>query len=239
MADKTKLTASKRTLTGRKVKQLRRKNLLPANVYGKGVKSASIEVPAKEFQTAFKSAGETSIIDLQIDKETKTRPVLVHNIQVDPVSDEILHVDFHQVDLTQKVTVTVPVEFVGEAPAVIQGGVLVKLFNEVEVEALPADLPDKLTVDVSGLDEIGKSIALKDLKIDTKKVKLLVENLDELVVKIDEPTKEEEVAPAAPVTEEVPAAEGAAPAEAKPEEQKPGVSKEAKKEEAKPSEAKK
>jgi large subunit ribosomal protein L25 len=146
----------------------------------------------------------------------------------------VLHVDFHQVDLTQKVTVTVPVEFVGEAPAVTTGGVLVKLFNELEVEALPADLPDKLTVDVSGLDTVGKGITLKDLKIDSQKVKLLVENLDELIVKVDEPTKEEEVAPA-PAAAEAPAAEGAAAAEAKPEE-KPA---EAKKEEKKPTEEKK
>ncbi len=235
MAQTTKLTVSKRTLTGRKVKQLRKKNILPANVYGKGVESLAIEIPVKEFQTAFKSAGETSIINLQVDKETKTRPVLVHNLQLDPVSDEVLHVDFHQVDLKEKVTVTVPVEFVGEAPAVIKGGVLVKLFNEIEVEALPADLPDKLTVDVSGLDEIGKGITLKDLKVDAQKVKLLVENLDELVVKVDEPTKEEEVAPAAPAAE-TPAAAGETPAEAKSEETKPA---EAKKEEKKSTEEKK
>jgi large subunit ribosomal protein L25 len=238
MSQKVKLNVNQRTIAGRKVKQLRRNHILPGNVFGKGVKSIAIELPLKEFQTAFKQAGETSVIELMVAKETKMRPVLVHNLQLDPVSDEPLHVDFHQVDLTQKVTVTVPVEFIGEAPAVTTGGVLVKLFNELEVETLPADIPDKITVDVSGLDTIGKGITLKDLKIDSQKVKLLVDNLDELVVKVDEPTKEEEVAPA-PVAEEAPAEGEAQPAAAGEQPKEEAKKEEPKKEAAKAPDQKK
>ncbi len=228
MPDKLKLKVNSRKLTGRKVKQLRAQGILPANIYGKGVKSVSIQQPLKDFAVAFKQVGETGILELFVDKETKPRPVLIHHVQQHPVTDEILHVDFRQVDLTETVTVSIPVEITGEAPAITKGGVLIQLINEVEVEALPADLPDKFTLDVSHLEEIGQGLSLKDLKVSAK-VKLLTEKLEELVVKIESPTKEEEVKPVEEVPvegEEAPApAEGEAPApaegEKKPEEKKP------------------
>lgn len=194
MSDKLKLKVNFRKLTGRKVKQLRAQGTIPANIYGKGVKSVSIQLPFKDFAAAFKQVGETGILELVVDKETKTRPVLIHNVQQHPVTGEILHVDFRQVDLTETVTVKIPVEISGTAPAITKGGVLIQLINEVEVEALPADLPDKFTLDASSLEEIGQGFSLKDLKVSSK-VKLLTENLEELVVKIESPTKEEEVKP--------------------------------------------
>lgn len=194
MSDKLKLKVNFRKLTGRKVKQLRAQGTIPANVYGKGVKSVSIQQPLKDFAVAFKQVGETGILELVVDKETKTRPVLIHNVQQHPVTGEILHVDFRQVDLTEAVTVSIPIEISGTAPAITKGGVLIQLINEVEVEALPADLPDKFTLDASSLEEIGQGFNLKDLKVSSK-VKLLTENLEELVVKIESPTKEEEVKP--------------------------------------------
>ena len=221
MATALKLTAKKRTIIGRKVKQLRRQKLLPGNVFGKDVKSLSVELPLKEFETVFKTAGETNIIELLVEKEAKPRPVLIGKIQVDPVSDVYLHVDFRQVDLSKKVTVAVPVELKGEAPAVVKGGVLVKLINEVEIEVLPKDWPDRLSLDVSGLEEVGQGLSLKDIKVDAAKVKLVADNLDELVVKIEAPAKEEEVAPA-PVVEAAPAeAPAVAKASVGEEEKKP------------------
>ncbi|KKS80314.1 MAG: 50S ribosomal protein L25 [Candidatus Beckwithbacteria bacterium GW2011_GWA2_43_10] len=209
MPNKLKLKVDARKLIGRKVKQLRAQGILPANIYGKRLKSISIQLPLKDFAAVFKQVGETGILELVVNKETKTRPVLVHHVQQHPVSDEILHVDFRQVDLTETVTVSIPVEISGEAPAITKGGVLIQLINQVEVEALPADLPDKFTLDVSKLEKIGQGFSLKDLKVSAK-VKLLADNLEELVVKIESPTKEEEVKP----VEEVPAEEETAvPAE--------------------------
>lgn len=222
MADELKLDAQKRILTGRKVKRLRREGWLPANIYGRGVKSLAVTVPMKEFAVIWKRAGETNIVSLVIDKEAKSRPVLIHGVHQDPVTDDQLHVDFHQVDLTKKVMVMVPLEISGQSPAVAKGGVLVKLVNELEVEALPADLPDKIAVDVSGLTEINQGIALKQVPVDAAKVRLMAENMDELVVKIEPPAKEEEPAPA-PAAEAAPA-EGEKQEEAKkaePEEKKP------------------
>ncbi len=218
MAQALKLNAKKRTVTGRKVKQLRQQQLLPANIYGKDVKSLAIELPLKEFETVFKIAGETNIIELTVDKEAKSRPVLIGNIQLDPVTDFFLHVDFRQVDLSKKVVVAVPLELKGQSPAVIKGGVLVKLVNELEIEALPKDLPDKLEVDISGLEEIGQAISIKQVPIDSSKVKLMTENLDELVVKIEAPAKEEEPTPAS--VAEAPAEE-TAPAEGETEKVEP------------------
>ncbi len=245
MATKTKIKVQKRKITGRKVKQLRKEGIIPANIYGKDVKSVAIQLPVKDFHLAFKQAGETNIIELQIDKDTKTRPVLVHDIHRHPVTDYYLHVDFHQVDLTKKATVNIPVEIKGEAPATTKGGLLLQLLNEVEVEALPADLPDKFEVDISNLEEIGQGISLKDIKVDTKKVNFTAENLDELVVKIEEPTKEEEApaeVEAAAEGEEAEAKEGDAAAEdgdtQEKDKKEEADKKEAPKKEAKPKEEK-
>ena len=208
MADKLKLKLEPRKTLGRKVKAMRNQGVLPGNIYGKGIKSLSVQASLKDFSLIFSKAGETNIIELDVAKESKVRPALIHQVMVDPVSGQLLHADFRQVDLSQAVKVAVPIELIGEAPAVQQGGVLVQLLNEVEVEALPNDLPDKFTVDVSKLSEMNQGITLKELRAGDK-VKLMVENLDELVVKIDQPTKEV-VAPE-PVVEEVPAEGEAAP----------------------------
>lgn len=202
-----KLKATARKLTGRKVKQLREKGILPANIFGKGVKSLSIELPMVDFHKTYQEAGHTNIIYLEVGK--KEHPVLVSNVQTHPVSSEILHVDFHEINLREKVTAMVQVELEGEAPAEKQGvGNLVQLLNELEVEALPADLPEMLVADVSGLTEIDQSILVKDLKYDKAKVEVKAE-ADELVAKIEEPQKEEIAEPA--VVEEV--AEGETPVE--------------------------
>ncbi len=129
---KINLKAEKRKVTGRKVKTLRKAGLIPANVYGKDTKSESIEINSKEFRGVFKKAGETGIISIEIGKEE--RPVLIHNVQVHPATDEVLHVDFLQVNLKEKVTTQIPVEIVGESPAEKSGiGTVVLLTQELEV----------------------------------------------------------------------------------------------------------
>ena len=195
------LTAKSRKTLGRKVKKLRREGLLPANLYGKKIKSLALELPAAEFLKIYEQEGETGLIDLKINSQT--HPVLVHNLQIHPVTDEPLHVDFRQVSLTEKTTADVPIEIRGDAPAVEQKkGILIQPLNEVEVEALPADLPDQVVVDVSKLEEVGQSISVADLVYDKNKVKILADP-SETVVKIN-PLEEEEVVVAPPTEEEVP-----------------------------------
>lgn len=208
--DKYVLKAEKRKLTGRKVKSLRQEGILPANVFGKKIKSASIQMGADEFQKVYRQVGETGLLNLRLTGEKEDRPVLVANIQKEPVSDAFLHVDFHQVDLKEKVEARVPVELSGESPAEKQGiGTVVLYLDEIEVEALPTDLPEKFAVDVSGLAEVDQAIYVKDLPIDKKRVELKTEP-DSILVKVEPPQKEEAVAP--PPTEAAPA-EGEAPVE--------------------------
>lgn len=206
--DKLTLKAQKRTITGRKVKGLRQQGKLPANIYGKKVKSEAVEVAFADFEDVFGKVGETGLVELIIDG--KKRPVLVHNVQMDPVSDTPIHADFLQVDLKEKVTAEVPVELVGEAPAEKQGlGTLVQYIDEIEVEALPGDLPEKFEVDLTKLSEVDAAIQIKDIKVAKEKVDIK-NNQEDIIVKIEPLRKEEEV-PAAPEAEA--AAEGAEPTE--------------------------
>jgi large subunit ribosomal protein L25 len=197
--DKITLKAEKRELLGRKVKSLRRDGILPGNVYGKKEKSLAIQVELKEFQKVFDNAGETGLLDLQVDKASK--PVLIDNVQEDPVTNQFLHVDFRQVDLKEKITAEVPIEIVGESPAVKQGlGTLVQHIDEIEVEALPTDFPDKFEIDVTKLEDVDMALFVKDLAYDKKKIKI-ESDLEEIIVKI-EPLREEEQEAPLPVEEE-------------------------------------
>jgi len=209
--EKPKLKVEKRKVTGRKVKLLRREGILPANIYGKKVKSRAVQLDLKTFLPVYQEVGETGIVGLQLKGETKTRPVLIHNVQIDPVSDQPLHADFYQVSLKEKVTTEIPIELVGESLAVKEKiGILIQPLSEVEVEALPTELPDKFEIDIGKLKEVDDAVTVADLEV-PKGVKVLT-GAEQILAKIEPPTKEEEVAP--PPEEEV-------PTEEVPEEEKP------------------
>jgi len=226
-----KLKVEKRTLLGRKVKTLRKQGLLPANVYGAKIKSQAVQLLDKDFQNIYKKVGETGILEIIIGSG-KEAACLISNLQKHPVNDKVIHVDFREVDLTQKLTAMISIELIGEAPAEKAGGILVQLLNEIEVEALPANLPDKLTADVSKLVEINQSISVADLVYDKTKVALKIEDKTTLVAKIEAPVKEE-------VKVEVPVEAEAKAGEEKEKETKEGEKKEQAKPEATSKEEKK
>ncbi|MFC1626043.1 50S ribosomal protein L25 [Patescibacteria group bacterium] len=237
--DKQVLKADKRKITGRKVKSLRKEGILPANIYGKKVKSLAIQVDSKEFEKVFAATGETGIVEIQVGNEKK--PSLIHNAQKDPVSDLFIHVDFLQVDLKEKVEAEVAVELIGESSVEKQGlGTVVQYINEVEVEALPADLPDKFTIDISTLTKVDQTVMVKDLKIDKDKVEIK-DSADGIIVKVEPPQKVEEEAPPEPVEgeeeaeipegEQAEVKEGEEVKEEKPAEEKSGEKATDKKEE--------
>lgn len=203
------------------MKTLRREGILPANIYGKGIKSQSIKLDRLEFSKVFKEAGETGLIELEVEKEK--HPVLVHNVAYEPITDELLHVDFHEVNLKEKTTAQVPVEFIGESPAEKRGeGTLVKYIDELEVEALPTDLPEKFEVDVSGMEEVDATMQIKDIFYDKSKLEVK-EDGEEIVAKIEPLRAEEEIAPpAAPAEGEEAPAEGEPAGEEKTEETREG-----------------
>lgn len=177
--NKVTLIANKRIVVGRKVKKLRQDGSIPANIYGKKVKSQSIQVLEKEFNTVHSKVGETGLVELMLDK--LVHPVLIHNVAYHPVTHATLHIDFFQVDLKEKVTTKVPLAFMGESPAVKDKlGVLLTILSEVEIEALPTDLPEKLEVDINGLKAVGDTLKVSDLKV-SDKVKILSDETLELV----------------------------------------------------------
>lgn len=189
-----KLVVDERTVTGRKVKALRREGILPANLYGQGIKSQGLQVDYQSFFSIFEKTGESGLIDLFVGQAKTACPVLVGDIQVDPVTDKILHVDFRQVDLTKKTQVAVPIELIGQAPGAEGGeGVLIQTLLEVEVEALPEELPDRLEADISSLQKINDVIRVSDLKLSSGII--IKANENEVVAKIETPIKEEVVAP--------------------------------------------
>lgn len=177
------LTVQKRDALGKKVKKLRREGLLPANIYGKGVTSLAVQVAQKDFDAVFKETGETGLLDVKVNGEI--RPVLIHNVQIHPVTRAPLHADFYQVNLKEKVKTMVPLVIVGEPKAVTDKlGLLLQPLSEVEVEALPEDLPENIEVDVVHLAQVGDQITTQDLKA-LKGVTVLTDP-GQVVAKIDE-----------------------------------------------------
>lgn len=184
------MTAKSRTVVGRKVKKLRIQGLLPGNIYGKKVKSQAVSVDEKVFRGVFATAGETGLVDLML--EGKKLPVLIHNVSYHPITNQIIHADFYQVDLKEKVTANVPLAVTGEAPAVKdKTGVLLTNLDELQVEALPQDLPDRIEVDISGLVKIDDAVKVTDLKV-SDKIKILTDTELE-VVKIGPLTVKEKI----------------------------------------------
>jgi len=204
-----------------KGKKSRQAGMIPAVIYGRKFKPTSLSLDTKEFtkKVLQSEAGENLIFTLKINQngDSQDVPVITHGIQVDPITDELLHVDLMQVIMDELITAHVPIELAGIAFGVKEeGGVLVHGLGELEIECMPADIPDKITINVQEL-KINHSLHVSDLKIDSK-IKIL-SNPDEMVASVKPPTKEEEVV-AGPTPEEVlaaPGEEGAVPAAAEGE----------------------
>lgn len=197
------LKAKTREILGKKVKNLRKEGLLPAVLYGKETKPLSVAVEKKEFQKVFKSAGENALVDLIIEGKSakggpasggETKKVLISDPQLDPITLEPIHADFHQVKLTEKVNAEVPLDFIKEeeSPAIRElEGTLVKEKDSIEVESLPQDIPHSIEVDTSQLKTFDDIIHVSDLKIPAN-VEVL-DNPDEVIALIMPPRSEEEL----------------------------------------------
>lgn len=200
-----KLTAEPRKIIGKNVKKLRRDGILPANVYGKEIKSQSLQLPLKDFEQVFKEAGETGVVDLTYGKNTV--PVLIHNLHTD-YRNTPLHADFFQVNLKEKVTAMIQIELVGESKAETEKiGLIEKIVSEVEVEALPTELPEKIEINIENLAQVDDQVIASDLKMATGATLLTDPNqviikVGELVSKEAQAQAEEEAAAAEAASEE-------------------------------------
>jgi large subunit ribosomal protein L25 len=191
------ITAQKRDTFGKATRRLRDKGLIPAELYGKGVENIHLTVPVNEFTKLYKEAGSNTVVNLKVG--TVIYPTVIHDVQRHFVKGTISHIDLYKVRLDEKIKAMVPLEFVGEAPAVkADGAVLNKAMMELEVEALPTDLPRRLTIDLSVLDALDKTIYVKDIKV--PKGVVVMADEDAAVITAAAPREEKVEAVAADVT---------------------------------------
>lgn len=210
--DRVELTVAQRSVLGKKVKALRRNGITPANVYGHRLESQAVEVDTVTLAHTLKKLERNAILSLSIEGEKAVRPVIVREVRRDLLNDKIVHVDFYQVSLAEKMKADVPFIFIGKAPAVEDlGGILLQGLDSIAVEALPADIPPHFEIDISSLTTFDSSVHVRDLVVDPK-VHVLTEG-DSVITsvsplrKVVEAVVEEEEAAAEEGKEEVAAEE--------------------------------
>lgn len=201
------ISAQPRAAMGKKVKRLRREGLIPGVLYGPAVEGVQpVAVTAKDFERIYLHAGTATLLDLVVDGGSP-RPVLIHEVQHDELRRRLTHVDFLAPDMRVEITLTVPLQLVGESPAVQTGGILTELVTELQIRCLPDRIPHALEVDLAQLTEIGAQLTAGQLTLPAGVA--LISPVDELLVKVDQPAiveepeaeEEEEGAPT-PVAEE-------------------------------------
>ncbi len=194
------LKSKERKVRGKKNSALRAQGSVPGVVYGQGKTTAIIDVDNKELDKIYHEAGTSRLIELVVDDKPPVN-VLFHDVQVNPLSQQITHFDLYTVKMDEKIKTEVPLQFTGEAPAVHSlNAILVKNLEEIEIETLPGNLPEKIEVNLDSLVEIGQSIAVGDLKM--PEGVSLVTDAEEMIVKTDPPRTEEELEQLDEVVEE-------------------------------------
>ena len=164
--EKLELEVSKRDVTGKKVRFLRSEGKTPAKIYGPGIDSTPVMVDTKTMEQILIQAGETDLITLKLHGSKAHPKVLIREVQRKPITDELLHIDFYQADLTQSIKVDVPLLFVGEAPVAKRKNVsIITMLDALHIEALPDHLPHDIEVDLSVLEDVDQAILVKDIKL--------------------------------------------------------------------------
>jgi len=230
------LKVNTRDIKGKKVKSLRREGIIPINLYGPKMESVSLQAETSVLRHLISKVGRNALISLKIEGDKKTKQVMLRDVQRDALNGKLLHVDLFQVDMSHKLRVDVPITFVGESSAAkSKHGMLIETLTSLHIEALPADIPQHIEVDISVLTEMGQAIHVRDLKPDSKVV--VLNEPDQVIAKIMEAKIEVEPVAVAEVTEEGEEAaegeEGAEGAEGKAKEAKKEGAEEPAKAEAK------
>jgi len=206
------LTLDAREAHGKANKRLRRAGIVPGVVFGKGEESTPVQVDAKVFETLYRQAGRTSVVNMHLPGKSAITSGIIKSVQRNPLSGSAIHVDFFLVNLTQEMEIDVPLVFTGEAPAVEEtGGTLLHNLSSLHVKALPNDIPHEITVDVSVLRTLDVAIHVRDLSLNRDLVTVLTDG-DTLVSTVV-PPRAEEPEPEPELTEEELEAAAAAAAE--------------------------
>ena len=213
------LVAHTREIKGKKVNTLRRQGITPVNLFGHNIESLALQCDSLQLKKALAGTGTTGLLNLTIDKAKKPRSVMFREIQREPLSGEVLHVDFYQVDMDKKVKAEVPVVTVGNAPALkMKENFLAHELNSLFVECLPGKIPSRIEVDLSPLMEAGQAVHVKDIKLGEGIT--ILNNPEQAVVKISLRFVEKEVpVEAVAAVEGEAGAEGAVPAEGEAKEE--------------------
>ena len=180
------LQVDPRVVTGKKVKALRRQGIVPAHLYGRDTESLALQAQTADLTNLLRTASRNAIIDLQISGEGEPRAVVMRGVQRDAITDQLLHIDFFQISLTERLTANVAIVLTGEAPAVsVYGGVLLQSLDSLAIEALPAEIPQQIEVDISTLEELEDARFVRDLTVPAG-VEVLADP-DQVVVKVSPP----------------------------------------------------
>jgi large subunit ribosomal protein L25 len=208
------LTLDAREAQGKANKRLRREGIVPGVVYGKGHESVPVQVEAKTFETLYRAAGRTSVVQFRLPGARGATSGFIKSVQRNPLSGNALHVDYLLVNLKEEMEVEVPLVTVGDAPAVMEmGGTLLQNLSSLRIKALPTDIPHQVEVNVSTLASFDLAIHVRDLNLNRDLIHVLADG-ETLVATVVPPRVEEEVvAPEAEEVEGEAAAEGEAPAE--------------------------
>jgi len=175
-----------RSVVGKKVNRLRNEGILPANLYGRGIDSASLQLQYVDGRNLLNLHGRNNLFEVQISGETEVRPVVVRDVSIDPVTRKILHIDFFQVDLQRTIQADVPLNMIGTSLGVsMYGGVLVQAIDRITIEALPADIPEAIDVDISALEELDSQLFVRDLTI--SELVTVLASSDALVLAVQRP----------------------------------------------------
>ena len=216
--DKVELKVTNREILGKKVRLLRRQGMTPVHLFGHGIESVALQCHTAELKRVLAQAGKTTLINLKLDKEKRPRAAVVREIQWEPLKDELLHVDFYQVRMDEKMRTEVPIVLLGEAPALkLKGNMLIQDLDTLTVECLPAKIPHSIEIDLSSLTQPEQMIRVKDIAIDRD---IAVLNDPELVVvKVTSQPVEKEIEEKAVPEEAVETPEAAALREEKSQEE--------------------
>ncbi len=222
MAEKIELKVEARTVTGKKVKFLRNKGIVPVHLFGHNVESLALQSEAASLQKVLSHAGRTRLISLKVGDAAQERKVMVREVQKNPIKGNLIHVDLYEVNMAEKIRVEVPIVLTGESPALkLRENMLYQDLSSLLIECLPDKMPDRIMVDISIIKAAEDAVRVKDVSIPEISIlndpDLVIAKVSARPVEVVEEAKPAAAAAAGEAAPEAGAAEGEAKGEAKAE----------------------
>ncbi len=201
--EQIELEVASREISGKKVRFLRRQGITPVHLFGHGIESETLQCDTAQLQRVLAQAGRTKLVDLKLDKAKKPRKIVIREIQRNPQTGELLHVDFYQVRMAEKIKVEVPIVLVGEAPALkLKENMLVQDLTSLTIECLPDEIPASVELDLNSLTEVEQLIRVKEIILG-EGVTVLIDPEHTIVKISSRPVEKEEEVVEEEVEEEV------------------------------------